>query len=425
MLQMDEGKLIEEVWRYPLFKALARRRASRFGLGYEKKDAGLPYKSEKTPVPLSELETALLCWAGHGVNGIVLHDEDLSDVTVVNLMSWSGRTYPSPINNRHVELLVINDEGMFFYRPNDASKLQEMETPADRRKLSSTFRQAKVQYSDVRPHFPKETYTHSNIWHANKPGASTFVPISDVTEEYISVLLLLFGEPATSRLQVFDERTGQPAGVKKWIDNGFLKGPKVTTQYLEEEAAKAAAGINSFMCQNIALAATAMGLGYLTWSGFVRLIFLGGTPLTRGLGFRFITGKDGMPTPVGIDGFLEAWCPPYFKGMSAAVDDIMNVRYGPQGLFTPGYPGKRPFLDTERVISTYPKVSEEAIECVKDVCNYIYETYGRFPPRVDAWAAPVVVTVHHLDLDFYDKYYPREVISREKREHMQLWHQGK
>lgn len=422
---MDERELIEEVWRYSLFEAFARRRVNRVGLGYEIKDLRFPYKSEKTPIPLSELETSLLCWAGRGITGIILQDVDVSGSTILDIMSWDGRTHPAPCNNRHVELLVINDQGMFFYRPKGAVKLQEMETSADHKKILSTFKEAKVKLSDTRPDFPKGTYIHTNIWHGNKPGATTFLPISDVTEECINLLLVIFGFPATSRFQVFDEHTGKPAGIQKWIDNGFLKGPKVTIQYLEARIAKATAAINHYMCQNIALAATAMGLGQITWSGFIGLILMGGTPLTKGLGFRFITGKDGMPTPVGIDGFLEAWCPPYFKDMSAAVDDLVNVKYGPQGLFTSGYPGKRPFLDTEKVVSMYPKVNEDAIECLRDLCNYTYETYDRFPATVDAWEIPIATTVHHIDLDFYDKYYPPEIISKEKRNHMQVWHQGK
>ena len=54
----------------------------------------------------------------------------------------------------------------------------------------------------------------------------------------------------------------------------------------------------------------------------------------------------------------------------------------------------------------------------------MYETYGRYPASVDAWEIPIAVTVHHVDLDFYDKHYPREVMSKEKREHMELWHKG-
>jgi len=69
----DEERL-EKAFQYPLLQAIAHRRTRRFGLGYELPSGALKYKSEKEPVPLTELETALLCWAGHGVNGVILAD---------------------------------------------------------------------------------------------------------------------------------------------------------------------------------------------------------------------------------------------------------------------------------------------------------------------------------------------------------------
>ena len=78
--------LVDNIWQYPLFQAFARRRVHRFGLGYDLKDVPFPYKSERTPVPLSKLETALLCWAGHGVNGLSLADQG----ALLNIyMAWS------------------------------------------------------------------------------------------------------------------------------------------------------------------------------------------------------------------------------------------------------------------------------------------------------------------------------------------------
>ena len=41
---------------------------------------------------------------------------------------------------------------------------------------------------------------------------------------------------------------------------------------------------------------------------------------------------------------------------------------------------------------------------------------------VDAIQMPVAATVHHLDFDFYDKYYAPEVIREEQRNHMDIWH---
>lgn len=68
--------------------------------------------------------------------------------------------------------------------------------------------------------------------------------------------------------------------------------------------------------------------------------------------------------------------------------------------------------------------SEEAIACTKDICNYIYETYGRFPAHVDAMYVPGVwVQAHHLDLEYYDKLFVGGY-TETQADHQQLWHDG-
>jgi hypothetical protein len=46
------------------------------------------------------------------------------------------------------------------------------------------------------------------------------MPAINVTYEYINFLLTRFGD---RRIPIIDDRTGKPAGIQKWIDNGFLK----------------------------------------------------------------------------------------------------------------------------------------------------------------------------------------------------------
>ena len=64
----------------------------------------------------------------------------------------------------------------------------------------------------------------------------------------------------------------------------------------------------------------------------------------------------------------------------------------------------------------------DVIACVKDICNYIYDTYGRFPAHVDAMYVPGVwVQAHHLDLAYYDAFYANGY-SDTQRAHQQCWH---
>ncbi len=64
---------------------------------------------------------------------------------------------------------------------------------------------------------------------------------------------------------------------------------------------------------------------------------MGGTPMTRGLGFRFTTDRQGMPNPVGLDGVqeLEGMCPPYYKSMGDAVQAVYDSKYGHGAVFQP------------------------------------------------------------------------------------------
>ena len=51
------------------------------------------------------------------------------------------------------------------------------------------------------------------------------------------------------------------------------------------------------------------------------------------------------------------------------------------------------------------ELSDEGRACTKAICNYIYETYGKFPGTVDTMHLMWVMQVHHLDLNFYDQFF--------------------
>lgn len=55
-------------------------------------------------------------------------------------------------------------------------------------------------------------------------------------------------------------------------------------------------------------------------------------------------------------------------------------------------------------------------------CEYIYQTYGRFPAYPAAFRTSVGFQAAHLDLAFYDRFYRPEALGEPQREHMQRWH---
>jgi hypothetical protein len=64
---------------------------------------------------------------------------------------------------------------------------------------------------------------------------------------------------------------------------------------------------------------------------------------------------------------------------------------------------------------------KENVEYAREVCNYIYDTYGRFPAHVNSFYCPGMwVQFSHLELEYYDKvadpsYYERQA------QHDALW----
>jgi hypothetical protein len=128
---------LDQAWSYPLFEALYRRRSRRFGLGFEMQEGPFRYKSAHAPVPLTELEEALLVGAGAGFTGLAFWDLP----TPPPYPHLSGRTFPTTRAGGHTALFLTNDEGFYVLDDNvAASKLREVETREERSKLLDVYR---------------------------------------------------------------------------------------------------------------------------------------------------------------------------------------------------------------------------------------------------------------------------------------------
>jgi hypothetical protein len=58
------------------------------------------------------------------------------------------------------------------------------------------------------------------------------------------------------------------------------------------------------------------------------------------------------------------------------------------------------------------EISEDGIACTKAICNYVYETYGRFPGSLDAMHLMWCMQAHHLDTDYYDRFFRSGALAR-------------
>ena len=70
------------------------------------------------------------------------------------------------------------------------------------------------------------------------------------------------------------------------------------------------------------------------------------------------------------------------------------------------------------------QASPEGLACVKDICRYIHDTFGKFPATVDPIQMSVLIQAHHLDLDFYDAHMKPGAYLDSHRNHFRDWHAG-
>jgi len=384
------------------------RRTRRFPQGgkLHSKRAGLYYDSSEHPVPLNDLETAILCFAAAGITGVTVEEirHLLGHLTVI------GRTAASPCASLTLNLFFSNDEGVFYYKTDTTEevipkKRVRISSQEDRERILEDYKKNNKRLKDGRIDIPREAIGSAFESMVNLPGTTLFMPIADTTREYINLLLTGL---AQFRWQLWDEVQDQPAGVGRWIDNGFLNGSRMTIAQYDSMLPWLCNLEAGMAMQNLSLAGTAMGLGAF----MMHTIDL--TTVMRALDMRFLEVKSkpfpqATVNPVGIDGILEGYCPPY-RTMEKAVDEIADIKWGSDGIYgAKGY-------DIHR-----PNMYEEILEITKSYCKYVYETYGRIPKYCDAMFIPILAQVHHLDIGFYEKFFP-EYLDESDKAHMKLWH---
>jgi hypothetical protein len=416
---MTASAPLDQAWSYPLFEALYGRRSRRFGLGFEMEEGPFQYKSAHAPVPLTELEEALLVGAGAGFTGLAFWDLP----TPPPYPSRSGRTFPVTRGGGHTALFITNDEG--FYVLDDkvaAGKLREVETREERSKLLDIYRAQRRTLRRGRLDIPRRMPTLSahDHWDSNQPGSTLFLPVCDVSAELIS-LIAQFVDPALRRyapesrgFNIVDDRQGyRPAGTERWLKSGYLDAARILPlSILERQACYYVFSEPVAICQNMFLATEVLGLGGWKHCGFLSLEIL------ESMGFRTVTppGITAFGNPVGLDGVFEASCPPYYPSMDAAVDAVFARTSRAK---TPAVPHR---MSEQEHRAGALRISPEGLACTKAVCNYIYDTYARFPGNTDAMHLMSAMQVHHIDTDYYDRFFRNGAYGRTHATHMETWH---
>lgn len=419
------SNLLYQVWRYPLFDALFGRRSRRFGLGLEITQGPFKYKSQRDPLPLSELEEAILVAAGIGFSGTALWDQSHP----LPFRGGDGRTFPSTSRGRRTVLFFTNDQGVYVIDPaaSPPSKMRVIETADDTDKVLSLYQISRKKLRKGRLEIPRRVppFSGHNLEISNFPGSTLFMPVCDVSSSLIG-LIAQFVDPQLERFaakngpgaNIVDDRHGfRPAGTGEWIKNGFLDKQNIMLlSHIERQACYYMFSEPAIICQNMFLATEALGIGGWMHCGFLsRDVF-------KALGFRTVAPGDQsvFSNPIGLDGIFQAYCPPYYPNMDAAVDALLTPLLHKNAPLAPGYV---PYLmpDVEHYSSTV-KISDKGIACTKAICNYIYETYGRFPGSLDAMHLMWFMQAHHLDTEYYDRFFRLGAYGQTHASHLSTWH---
>ena len=426
MSEYPEG--LDYAINHGFYDAVFQRRSRRFGLGMEIERGPLQYKSKHDPVPLSELEEAMLVWTGLGIKNINLSDFP-PHVGLDLEMQFTSKTIPALGDVHRTELFYTNDEGLYMIkmhdrRAEDFEGLEKMTRHQRVDRILELFRESKIKLSDGRADLPSKPpgIAAHNLWNVNKPGTTVFMPVTDLSACIIN--LYFFYMRPDHRFNFVDElHRLRPPGTAQWLEKGFLdKSKRMPLVEAELRFANGYIAEQAFMGQNMVLTLQTLGLGGWLFSGFASMFMLGGTPFHRGLGFRFATpqiqGDTGNPNPVAVgrDDLFQAFCPPYYKDMGEAVEAFNDMKW------TNWESHKLPYKDPAAVLAEVERPSKDEIQVVKDICNYVYDTYGRFPAFSDPMFLRFMVQAHHLDLDFYDKYYPPGAYTEAHKNHLARWH---
>jgi hypothetical protein len=426
---MKQSQTTANLMQFPFVQALFGRRARRFGLGMEIPSGPLAYRSGKEPVPLSETEQMLLVAAATGVSGWnfgVPFTPPVPDAHAELTLRFTGRTAPTAAGIGTPALFFTNDEGCYCTRTRDTipSGMQELNSDEESlqqivnvcREQTTRIKQGRLDLPSAPPHI-----LPPNLWWANKPGSTIYMPVADTSEECLGIMALMIRHGA----MIVDDETGNPAGnLEPFVRSGLLDSEKrfpiAELLTIVSEGACLATG---FKGHNMVLMLQAMGLGGLYFSGMDDMSIMGARVKDgiAGLGFEFIEDERWvMPNPVGLKGIYEALCPPFYPDMHAAVNVFVERKFGENGAYKSNSAG--PWRDGQKVKNTVEPYSREFVDCMSEVAQYIYQKFGKFPGLRSTIMMPGFVQAHHLDTDFYDKYYKEGAYLQTHAEHFDNWH---
>jgi hypothetical protein len=448
---------LEALLRRSLLSSIWSRRTHRVSRGSSLDAGSLSWSSSEPRTPLTELEEAVLI-SLTGCTGLTMPDRPFADprtgepIMAKPNLTMPGRAAGSPDNAQGTHFFLINDTGTYFLRKLPPPAAHESSV-FDEATLLARAAEAKVRVLDRRldvadgdRDFP--AYLDSNRFLSNLPGTTILLPVVDLSRQYINGLMYLLTQPAGARPTLVDDRNFyRVAGVKKWVDSGFLnKDLKLPLGTLWAMRTQIEADL---LLQNLMLTADSMGLGAWIHATIAPPVLLGDPKFRKRygpmLGFDWSTPRwkpldllrwhvplpkyaDLRATAVGLrhhgEHLIKAMCPPNYGSMADAVDAVVADKFGPGGAYTDEALFARIYKGEfgSAYLTEASNYSADVIACVRDICTYIYETHGRFPAHCDTIHVPGVwLQVHHVETGYYEAYF-RSGLTEEHARHDDRWH---
>ncbi len=447
---------IEALLNRPLLETVWRRRTHRVSRGSSVTAGSMSYASSNPRMPLSELEEAVLI-ALTGCTALTMPDRPFADprdgkpIMAKPNLNMAGRTAGSPDNAQGTHFFLINDSGTYFLRK--LPPMAQSASPFDPGVMIARAGQAKVRILDHRIDVPDgnrdfPAYLDSNRFLSNLPGTTILLPVVDLSRQYINGMMYLLTQPEGARPTIVDDRNFyRPAGVKRWIRNGFLnKDVKLPLGTIWAMRTQIEADL---ILQNLMLAADAMGLGAWIHGSISPPVVLGDPKFRktygRMLGFDWVIPKWKpidllrwhVPLPrfaaaranaIGLrhqgEHLIKAMCPPNYDTMAEAVNEVVAGKFGPNGIYSDKALFERIYKGDfgAKYLHEASDYTADVIACVRDICTYIYETHGRFPAHCEAIHVPGVwLQTHHLEEEYYERFF-RDGLTDAHRSHHWAWH---
>jgi hypothetical protein len=447
---------LEDLLKRSLLDTIWQRRTHRVSQGTSLLAGSMSYQASKPHAPLSELEEAILI-SLTGCTGLTMPDRPFQDPATQRYimakpnLNMAGRAAGSPDNAQGTHFFLINDSGTYFLRT--LSPVSGGDNGFEPARLIARASEAKVKILDHRLDVPDgnrtfPAYTDSNRFLSNLPGTTILFPVVDLSRQYINGLMYILTEPDGTRPTIVDDRNFyQLAGVKRWVSNGFLnKDSKLPLGVIGSLRTQIEADL---LLQNIFLTADAMGLGAWIHGSIGPPVALGDPKYTSifgpMLGFDITTPRWRLmdilrwqvplpkyanlrTNPIGLrhkgEHLIKGMSPPYYDSMADAVDAVVAEKFGPSGVYKDKALFARIYKGDygERYLNEAAVYTSDVIECVRDICTYIYDTHGRFPAHCDAIHVPGIwLQVHHVETEYYEQFF-QDGLNRAHKNHYAQWH---